>query len=390
MQITRRGLMRGLLGGGCSLAAHPWITPMALASVPGDNRLVVILLRGAMDGLDVVRPVEDPLWAGYRPGLAAGPRGLGLASGFELHPGLGGLAPLWTEGSLSFAQAVSTPYRDKRSHFDGQDILEAGTLARQGTATDGWLNRLVAELPGARAETAYAVGSDTQLILSGPAPHDSWTPGTRLSLTPQARDLLRAIYRDDPGFAVPAEMAFRLSEDLLAEADGAPGVPPRAPDALAAFAADRLNHDSRIAAFSITGWDTHKSQQSDIGPPLAQLQAAILRLRADLGANWRQTAVLAMTEFGRTVRENGSGGTDHGTGGAMLLAGGALRGGEVFGRWPGLGEGALYADRDLRPTEDVRAYAGSAIRGLFGVGREVLESRVFPGLDMGSVPEIIA
>ena len=136
---------------------------------------------------------------------------------------------------------------------------------------------------------------------------------------------------------------------------------------VAQFAAERLNAEVRIASFSIGGWDTHRGQQRGIGRPLRALAETVLTLREGLGANWSRTTVLAMTEFGRAVRVNGSGGTDHGTGGAMVLAGGALRGGRVLANWPGLTEAALYDRRDLMPTRDLRAYAGWAMHGLFGM-----------------------
>ena len=145
----------------------------------------------------------------------------------------------------------------------------------------------------------------------------------------------------------------------------------------------------RICSFSLSGWDSHARQGQVLDRPLRQLSDTILALRAGLGANWARTTVMAMTEFGRTVRENGSGGTDHGTGGAMLMAGGAVRGGKVYGDWPGLADGQLYQDRDLMPTRDVRAYAGWAMRGLFGIGIARIEGTVFPGLDLGPDPGIL-
>ena len=161
------------------------------------------------------------------------------------------------------------------------------------------------------------------------------------------------------------------------------------PDALAAFAAERLREDARIATFSIGGWDTHRAQANVIGRALRALTTAILTLRDGLGPDWSRTTVLAMTEFGRTVHQNGSGGTDHGTGSALIMAGGALRGGRVLGDWPGLSAGALYEGRDLMPTRDVRAYAAWAMRGLFGTERAVLERLVFPGLDLDADPGLL-
>ncbi len=157
------------------------------------------------------------------------------------------------------------------------------------------------------------------------------------------------------------------------------------------YAAGHLRQDTRIAAFSLSGWDSHRSQAEGIQVPLTRLQGLILGLRDRLGPEvWGKTLLLAMTEFGRTVRENGSKGTDHGTAGAMVLAGGALRGRKVYGAWPGLDETALYAGRDLMPTSDVRAWAGWAMRGLYGLDAGLIQRTIFPGLDLGADPGILA
>jgi len=397
IRLTRRRVLRGLGAVACSAAAHPLTTTVTFADAPGDARLVVIILRGAMDGLDVLRPVGDPDHAALRRhiGAEAGPA---LDGFFQLHPALAGLHPLWQSGELAFAHAVSTPYRDKRSHFDGQDLLEAGTGmdVAPGTARDGWLNRLLQVIPGSGGETAYAIGTDPMKILDGPALHSIWSQDAALSISTQKQLLLEYLYEEDPLFHAAAAEAIELAalEPGMA-GDSAMASPMRnrrrgrAAETLAAFAAGRLAASSRIAAFSITGWDTHKDQSRALGRPLSELAVAVETLRDGLGPAWGQTMVMAMTEFGRTVRENGSKGTDHGTGGAMLLAGGALNGGRVFGRWPGLDEASLYQRRDLMPTADVRAYAAWALAGLFGVGRATLEGSIFPGLDLGDDPGLL-
>ena len=391
--LTRRTLMKSALLAGCSAAAHPWLNTMTFASAPGDNRLVVIILRGGMDGLDVVQPYGDPGLARLRGTLSGGPDAgaFDLDGFYALHPGLAPLMPLWRAGELAFAHAVATPYRNKRSHFDGQDLLEAGTgndlpIDQQ---KGGWLNRLLQELPGTQAETAYSVGVEQMLILSGAAHALSWAPDARLALSPQARRLLAEVCHDDPLFRDAAADAEEISGSLP-EPGKATGPSPSG-DAvkLAGFAASRLNGATRICSFSLSGWDSHARQGQVLDRPLRQLSDTILALRAGLGANWARTTVMAMTEFGRTARENGSGGTDHGTGGAMLMAGGAVRGGKVHGDWPGLADGQLYQDRDLMPTRDVRAYAGWAMRGLFGTSIARIEGTVFPGLDLGPDPGIL-
>jgi uncharacterized protein (DUF1501 family) len=390
--LNRRFFLKSAALIGCSAAAHPLLSSMTFAALPGDNRLVVIILRGAMDGLDVIQPYGDPMLAKLRQKLSVGPDkgALDLNGFYALHPRLQPLMPLWQKGELAFAHAVSTPYRDKRSHFDGQDLLEAGTGndvpvdRRMG----GWLNRLLQALPGARAETAYSVGVEQMRILSGEAAHLSWAPRVSLRLSPQAQLLLEHVYHDDPLFRDAARDAAQISADSPTMDKEQPG-PTADVRALGAFAASRLNGESRIAAFSIVGWDSHATQEAVLGRALDRLAAAILALRDGLGPNWARTTVLAMTEFGRTVRENGSAGTDHGTGGALLMAGGAIRGGRAYGDWPGLGEDQLYAGRDLMPTRDVRAYAAWAMRGLFGTGQDVLERSIFPGLDLGDDPGIL-
>lgn len=391
--LSRRLFLKSSALIGCSAAAHPLLSSIAFASAPGENRLVVIILRGAMDGLDVFQPYGDPVLRTLRRTLSLGPDqgALDLDGFFALHPALAPLMPLWTAGELGFAPAVSTPYRDKRSHFDGQDMLEAGTgtdldLIRQ---RDGWLNRLLQQMPGVRSETAYTVGLEDMRILDGAAPRKSWAPETRFRLSQQGQRLLEHVWHDDPLFRQAGGQAIEIMGEGLEKVDEEKG-PTRDVRALARFAADRLNGETRIASFSIAGWDSHARQPQVIGLALDRLAAAILTLREGLGANWGRTTVLAMTEFGRTARENGTGGTDHGTGGAMLMAGGAVRGGRALGRWPGLGESDLYAGRDLMPLRDIRAYAAWALHDLYAIPRGILEGAVFPDLDMAENPRILA
>ncbi|AXC48615.1 DUF1501 domain-containing protein [Paracoccus suum] len=397
--MDRRFFLKGAALIGCSAAAMPLFTPVSFAAMPGENRLVVIILRGAMDGLDVVQPYGDPDLRRLRPALSMGPQGgaLDLDGFYAMHPALKSLMPLWQKGQLAFAHAVATPYRDKRSHFDGQDLLEAG-IAGNGpvpSSQDGWLNRLLQTMPETSAETAWSVGAQEMLLLAGRAPIRSWEPDTDLALTPQAQLLLGQVYHDDPLFRQAAEAAIEIDTRAteVMNADAAPQAKdaPRPSNAarLAAYSAARLNEEARIASFSITGWDSHKNQPGVLGGALKQLAEAILTLQRDLGPHWDRTTVMALTEFGRTVRQNGTQGTDHGTGGAMLMAGGAVRGGRVYGDWPGLADGKLFEDRDLMPTRDVRAYPAWAMAGLFGIDATRLTGTVFPGLDLGQNPGIL-
>ncbi len=387
--MTRLLLSRRSFLIGCGMAS-PLMAPVTFAATPGENRLVVILLRGAMDGLDVVRPVGDPAYAALRPKLLAeAPDSLPLDGFFTLHPALGPLHPLWSQGEFAFAHAVALPYRQGRSHFVAQDALENGSGDVQGAlsvARDGWLNRAIGLIPGATAETGVSVGQERMMILDGSAPTAHWYPADDSQLSAQARLLLSELHRADPltgpVFAEAMELATLTEDERI----------PREAQALAVlggYVAERLRGSARIAALSIGGWDTHQRQAKTLDERLGALSSVITGLKDGLGRDWGTTLVLALTEFGRTARENGSAGTDHGTGGVMLAFGGALRGGRAFGQWPGLGPSDLLEDRDLLPTEDLRRYPAHALRSLFGLDAAGLEGVVFPGLDAGSDPGLV-
>lgn len=380
--ISRRSFLIG-----CSAAASPLLTRISFAAAPGENRLVVIVLRGAMDGLDVLRPTGDAAYGALRPALASQP-GLPLDGFFTLHPAAAPLMPLWQAGELGFAHAVATPYRS-RSHFTGQDFLENGGDAQDGALTpggDGWLNRAIGLIPGAGPRAGVTVGRERMLILEGATETAHWMPVAEPRLSAQGRALLDRLHGDDAVFAQVWADALALAAET---GDGPNPKGDLAATDIGAHVAARLREDARIATFSVGGWDMHQGQARLMSDRLAGLSQTLLALRAGLGAHWSTTLVLAMTEFGRTARENGSGGTDHGTGSALLMAGGALRGGRVIGDWPGLEEGALLNRRDLMPTRDVRAHAAWALRGMFGLALSDLERTVFPGLDPGGDPGLL-
>jgi uncharacterized protein (DUF1501 family) len=401
-QVSRRSLLTRSTLIGCSLAASPLFTPFSFALAPWDMRLVVIILRGGMDGLDVVQPYGAAEFAEARGGSLSGPDNgaFDLDGFFALHPSLGALMPLWRQGDLGFVHAASTPYRDKRSHFDGQDLLEAGTSTLDGTR-DGWLNRMLQNLPGVESHTAFAIGQGQMGALAGPAAVADWSPDADLVMSAEAMSLAELVMKDDPEFHAALAEALLLSKggDEIGMVENRDGdmqmsVPAigrgRAHVKVAEFAAKQLRGESRVASFSINGWDTHKKQTRTLKPALKRLADTILILQAGLGPTiWQKTAIVAMTEFGRTVRMNGTGGTDHGTGGALVLAGGAIRGGRVYGDWPGLAEVDLLDRRDLMPTSDVRASAAWLMRGVTGLDVNALEGRVFPGLQMGDDPGLL-
>ncbi|MDB5663929.1 DUF1501 domain-containing protein [Cypionkella sp.] len=399
--MDRRHFLRGLGVLGCSVAAHPLLTTVTMAGADGarslgDQRLIVIILRGGMDGLDIVQPQGDPDFATLRPTLLAS-QAHDLDGYFRLHPAMDDLMPLWQAGQLGFVHATSSPYRDKRSHFEGQDMLEAGTGMDVPLlqVKDGWLNRFLQSQQGLTSETAYSIGQVAMPLLEGAAEVRNWSPETTLLLSPQARLLFEKVYHDDPLFQAAAMEAMELADagdiGMMAQTPlKVAGVQLADIEMLVDYAAGKLRQDARIAAFSMSGWDTHRNQADGLPRSLTRLQHAILRLQSGLGAEvWGKTMVLAMTEFGRTARENGTAGTDHGTGGVMVMAGGALRGGKVYGPWPGLSEANLYDRRDVMPTSDVRAWAAHAMQALYGIDRATLEGSVFPGLQMGTDPKFV-
>ncbi|WP_298856992.1 DUF1501 domain-containing protein [uncultured Sulfitobacter sp.] len=406
--LSRRAFMSRSALIGCSLAASPLLTPISFAATPGENRLVVILLRGGMDGLDVVRPYGDPAFAALRrdAGLEAEDPAIDLDGFHAMHPALRPLLPLWGNGQLGFAHAVSTPYRDKRSHFDGQDLLEAGLSDPGNPSTrDGWLNRVLQHMDGTQAETAYAIGREQMSILSGPATTQRWSPEADMILSPQAIKLARLIMAEDPAFDAVFSQAMEIADTdgdtvamsgsqdemmMMVNQNANEANKGSAERRIAEFAGKRLREECRIASFSINGWDTHQRQDRSLPNALGRLSDTILTLQKTLtGPIWNKTTVVAVTEFGRTARINGSGGTDHGTGGLMIMAGGGLRGGRVISDWPGLDEAQLYERRDLMPTRDLRAHIGWLLHSLFGLPTSTIEASIFPGLDMGANPILL-
>ncbi|CAN7310099.1 MULTISPECIES: DUF1501 domain-containing protein [Neorhizobium] len=370
---------RGFLAGACCAAGASIITPVSFAAMPGDNRFVTIILRGAMDGLDFVQPYGDPAYAALRPKLGLRPdTGLiDLDGFFGLNPAASALMPLWQAGELSFVHAVSTPYRDQRSHFDGQDMLETGGNGK-GERT-GWLNRTLAVIPRSNARKAIDINTSMELILSGPNEADSWSSQSNFALAEDEIAFLDRLYAGDPAFAKAMEEAKKTdisADSLYADSKRGAGIAD-----VARLAGGMLREDYRIASFSINGWDTHVGQQGQFKKAVGDLSTAILTLKAALGEDaWKKTVVLAMTEFGRTARENGTKGTDHGTGGLAVLAGGAIPGGKVLGKWPGLSEDKLLDRRDLMPTGDVREVAAAMLYRQFGIEPDTLTAKVFPGL----------
>jgi len=389
---SRSSLMtsrRGLLLGGASFAAWAYLPKFARAANGRDPRLVVVILRGALDGLATVAPIGDPDYAGLHGSIALtadGPHpAIMLDSFFALHPAMPEFARMYRDKHAAVVHAVATPYRD-RSHFDGQDVLESG-FAGPGRVQSGWLNRALEVLPrGERVTSALAVGPTTPLVLRGAAPTVGWAPVA----LPQADDdtamRLVELYRHRDA-ALASALSQGLQLDKAAQGDdmkpkpGANG--PAAMRQVARGAAKLMSADDgpRIAALAFDGWDTHANEGGPVGrlaQLLSGLDGALAEFESGFGERWRDTVVMVATEFGRTARINGTQGTDHGTGTIALLAGGAVKGGRVISDWPSLKPASLYEGRDLKPTTDLRAVIKGVLSDHLGIGERVLAETVFP------------
>jgi len=383
-RFSRRRFIRaaGMLTAGAAL-------PLSLfASTRGQGRLVVVILRGALDGLAAVPPHGDPDYARLHRELAIAPPGtadgaLGLDATFGLHPALEFLHERYVGGELIVFHAAASPYRD-RSHFDGQNVLENGLRQPLGSA-DGWLNRAIATMP----VRAVAIAQNVPLILRGGAAVLSKAPIATPDVDEELLARLGDLYSKDDWFSARLSEAVQ-SEHLGEDSSG----PQMSAGASAGKSVDRVTAAARMAAavmrsdggpnvavLEATGWDTHANQGGATGA-LAQrlrgLDAALRALSEDLGPLWNQTAVLVVTEFGRTAAMNGTRGTDHGTGGCAFLVGGAVRGGRVIADWPGLAAASLLDNRDLRPTLDLRSVFKSVLDEHLHIDGRTLSARVFP------------
>ena len=377
----------GLLAAGAAL-------PQALfANTGGSGRMVVVVLRGALDGLAAVPPFGDRDYGELRRELAVAAPGttdgaLALDATFGLHPSLAFLHERYLGGELAVIHAVASPYRD-RSHFDGQNVLENGLALPLGTA-DGWLNRALASLPVRTAghpERAVAVSQNVPLILRGPVQVLSKSPITEPEADADLLERLADLYSKDEWFSArlsEAVQSDRMTADAGSETTmlGAKQAADRV-GGVARMAATLMRTDGgpEVAVIEATGWDTHANQGSAKGvlaQRLGSLDGALRQLADGLGPLWEQTVVLIVTEFGRTAAINGTRGTDHGTGGCAFLVGGAVRGGHIVTDWPGLGRSALLEGRDLRPTTDLRSVFKAVLGDHMRVDSASLAAHVFP------------
>jgi uncharacterized protein (DUF1501 family) len=396
--LTRRSLLAA--GAGLSVtfmgsSAHSYEggADDALAG----RKLIVVVCRGGMDGLSVSPPIGDADYAGLRRGIAIPPEAaLRLDGTFGLHPSLAAIHAMAGQGEARIVPAMASPDR-ARSHFEAQDVLETGAGGVYATDS-GWLNRALAAMEGRKVE-GLSVGSTSPLILRGPVQTASWSPGRASEKSPRLPALLMDLYAGDPLLG-PA-FAQGLETEAMAKtamADMAKGPPPgsvggglaglqrqgqasakRIGQTIAGFMTQPGG--PQLVALSAEGFDTHANQgaaQGQLANRLLYLDSLAEGLREGLGVQWSRTVVVFATEFGRTARVNGTGGTDHGTASTAILLGGGLKKGGIVGDWPTLKETALYEGRDTRPTVDSRALFKGLLLDHMGVDRRALDTTVFP------------
>ncbi len=386
MKLSRRSALLGLTTA-FSATGPLGRMGMALAAAPTDQRFVVILLRGALDGMGAVIPYGDAnlleLRRAILPKMPSEPGGmLDLGGFYALHPTLTGMHDLYKTGQLLPVHAVIGPTHS-RSHFDAQDCLECGADRRLDS---GWLNRAVSAIPGPRPTggLALSIGVSTPLLLRGPGEANSWAPGAMGKPPADFYSRVAELNHADP-LTGPAIAAAFTEHGITQAALAGMADDPATRNGFGAMAnaAGRMLAQPtgpRVAALEVGGWDTHAAQKNRLPGALRQLDEGLIGLRDGLGDAWRRTVVLVVTEFGRTARANGTGGTDHGTASVAFLAGGAVAGGRVMGTWPGLAHGQLWDGRDLAPTSDVRGLAKGVLVSHLGVTPAAL-ARIFPGAD---------
>ena len=390
---------RGVLTASGALVASALIPRVSIAAPGRDPRFLFVFLRGGVDGLATAAPIGDPSYEAARGGLefarSGENAGLPLDGTFVLNPRMPFLASLYARREAAIVHAVASPYRE-RSHFDGQDVVETG-LGGVGHIDTGWMNRLIGRLgsvEGVMTQSGLAIGSGLPLLMRGPAPVVTWLPPGYPAVKEELQARILDLYREvDMKFAARFDKALQLNHVVGGEAalgryvaEALKSEKPRGAVNFrsAGLTAGNLMSRSdgpRIATMSFHGWDTHADEgpvAGALGRHLESLDAALEGLAHAMARVWKDTVIVVATEFGRTVRMNGTAGSDHGTASAALVIGGAVKGGRVIADWPGLAETQLHERRDLRPTTDLRAVLKGVIRDHLGLGERELAEIVFP------------
>jgi len=403
MSITRRlFLHNGALAVVGTAAVPSFLTRAAFGAVENTGRpkrLIVIFQRGAADGLNMVVPHGEKQYYAMRPSINIPRKSvIDLDGFFGLHPSLAPLQPLWQQRHLAIVHAAGSPDAT-RSHFDAQDFMETGTPGVKVT-DDGWLNRSlhgIARAPQNSPFRAIALGPSLPRILSGPEPAvamnniTDFSVGGRNPKASPAASAFEAMYdrSSDSVLHGTGEETFDAVKMLKAADPGKymPGPGANYPkgrfgDSLRQLAQlIKANLGVQVAFADIGGWDHHVNEgavEGQLANVLGEFSQSLAAFWIDLGDLGEDTVVVTMSEFGRTARENGNRGTDHGHANVMFILGGPVKGGKVYGRWPGLDQSQLYEGRDLALTTDFRQVVGEAVAR--HMGNKNL-SEVFPGYD---------
>jgi len=374
--MKRRSFLTGLGAGLATLLVRPNLRAFAGAPGGGTKCIVVVMQRGAVDGLAMIPPHGDPELAKARPLLSTKLSPIDLDGHFGLHPGLAPLVDHWKAKRLAIVPAVGLAGAS-RSHFEAQDLLEQG-----GTiAATGWANRLLAQRPHPGDATAIAVGTTLPRALAGTAPalvvERTGEIGVARKAPAPRRTAILAAFEElyatgtDP-FSVTARRALASAAHVEAALAAQPAHTPipQGPVGQALMTAARLiraDLGAELIVVDTGGWDTHVGEAQRLDRGLGQLGAAIAAFATELGDRLADTTLVTISEFGRTVRENGTGGTDHGTATMSLVLGGAIRGGRIAGAMPGLDEAARFEGRDLAIATDTRDLLAEILSHELGV-----------------------
>ncbi len=385
MQTSRRQFLHAAAAVTGTAAFGAFMPATGRAAGARDPRFVTIILRGALDGLTAVPPVGDPDYAPLRGALAVDKaQALPLNDMFSLHPSLVNLKRQYDAKQAILFHAAASPYRD-RSHFDGQDTLESG-FTGPGHTDSGWMNRLLVTLPNEQRANprGLGIGAMTPLVIRGKADTLGWAPTTLKAADADLPPRLLALYQaNDPMFANVLQEAIttgRIASGYNTQNAAGGAGDPKTMVTMAEGSARLLAAPDgpRVCALAFEGWDTHAAEAQRLQTLLTGLDNAFAAFEQTLGPVWNDTAILVVTEFGRTAAVNGTQGTDHGTGTMAYLTGGAVKGGRVIADWPGLKPNQLYQNRDLAPTTDIRSIAKGVMQSFYDTPESAMSTDIFP------------
>ena len=395
--LTRRIFLRGSAMVMAGAGTVPFWLGRAAAATQGRRKiLVAIFQRGAADGLNVVVPFAEKRYYELRPtigipapGASNGPNpAIDLDGRYGLNPALQPLKPLWDRRMLCIVEATGSP-DPSRSHFDAQDYMESGT---PGLKRDGWLNRA---LPPAGPEPsplrAIAMSATLPRTLQGDHSAVAVNDVQQFRASEDTAAILENMYASSPDRQLAAAgkdafAAMRMIQSLSRTPYNPSGSAQYGPGGELGRSLQQIARLVKAdvgveAAFAeVGGWDHHQNEPGQLSNVLRQFGSALSAFCTDMGDRMEDIVVVTMSEFGRTAQENGNNGTDHGHGNVMFVLGGPVRGGKVYGKWPGLEKEQLYEGRDLAVTTDFRTVLGELCTGHLGTGDL---AQVFPGYQPG-------